>query len=92
MISQLNKDLLFATFDVQSFEMLEPVLNNIAPSMVEYYLSDLGSYYNEIYLNKKDIQDYIVIGDYHIYMDYSGNIFLETSSSSEDRYETSSLW
>ncbi len=92
MVAQLNKELLFSTFNVEDFKTLEEILNNMSPSIVEYYLSDLGSDCGETYFNKRDIQNYIDIGEYSIYMDYSENIFLEILNNSEDDYETSSLW
>lgn len=91
MITQLNKTLLFSTFDVQDFQMLEDAISNMSPSMVEYYLSDLGSYNDEFYLNKKEVQNYICIGEYNIYIDYSENIYLEIKSNKES-YETATLW
>ncbi len=91
MITQLNKSLLFSTFDVQDFEMLESAINRMAPSMVEYYLSDLGSSNDESYLNKKEVQTYINIGEYNLYIDYNENIYLEVKTNKES-YETASLW
>lgn len=91
MITQLNKSLLFSTFDVQSFDMLESAMSNMAPSMVEYYLSDLSSNNTESYLNKKEIQTYINIGEYNLYIDYGENIYLEIELHN-DTYETASLW
>lgn len=91
MITQLNKNLLFSTFDVEDFQMLENAINNMAPSMVEYYLSDLGSCNDEFYLNKKEVQDYINIGEYNIYIDYNENIYLEVQTNKES-YETATLW
>ncbi|MFA7083670.1 MAG: hypothetical protein WC141_03935 [Arcobacteraceae bacterium] len=91
MITPLNKSLLFSTFDVQDFQMLETAISNMAPSMVEYYLSDLGSNSEEFYLNKKEVQDSINIGEYNIYIDYSENIYLEINTNKES-YETAPLW
>ena len=91
MITQLNKSLLFSTVDVQDFQMLENAINAMAPSMVEYYLSDLGSFNEESYLNKKEIQTYINIGEYNLYIDYNENIYLEIHHAQES-YETASLW
>lgn len=91
MITQLNKNLLFSTFDVQDFDKLEEAISNMAPSMVEYYLSDLGSYNDEFYLNKKEVQNFINIGEYNIYIDYSENIYLEIQNNKES-YETAALW
>jgi 23S rRNA A1618 N6-methylase RlmF len=91
MITQLNKSLLFSTFDVQSFDMLESAMNSMAPSMVEYYLSDLSSNNTESYLNKREIQTYINIGEYNLYIDYGENIYLEIQMNQET-YETASLW
>ncbi len=36
----LNKNSLYNTFGVENFNSLENAVNGMAPSMVEYYLSD----------------------------------------------------
>lgn len=95
MITQLNKETLYSTFGVEDFNSLSTATNEMAPSMVEYYLSDLGSMSNNdseyIGLNKRNIENYISFGDFNIYIDYDENIYLEIESTPEE-YETSSLW
>lgn len=90
MLIQLNKDSLFTTFSVDSFDSLEGSINNMPPSMVEYHLADLFAYNDDYYLNKKDIQDTVRFGDYSIYLDYSENIYLENQI--EENNLTQSLW
>ena len=97
MIALLNKETLYNTFGVNDFNALGDSINNMAPSMVEYYLSDLCDYSNindtgnGFYLNKRNIENSIFIGEYSIYIDYNEDIFLEIEIS-EDDYETASLW
>ena len=73
MITQVNKDSLFNIFGVKNFELLHSAIDNMAPSLVEYYLSSLTSD-DELYFNKRDIEESISIGDYSLYIDYSKNI------------------
>lgn len=97
MITLLNKDSLFTTFGVEDFNSLGNSINNMAPSMVEYYLSDLCDYSNindcenGFYLNRRNIENSITIGEYSIYIDYNEDIFLEIDTT-EEEYETGSLW
>ena len=90
MIIQLNKDSLFTTFAVDSFDCLEGSINNMPPSIVEYHLCDLFSNNDDSYLNKKDIQNSLKFGDYSIYLDYSENIYLENQIHEDNT--TQSLW
>jgi hypothetical protein len=92
MVLILNKASLYSTFGVEDFISLDVVINNMAPSMVEYYLSDLSHGNNDIYLNKRNIQSTINIGDYSLYLDYDDEIYIEIEDSVEDEYETGSLW
>lgn len=65
----------------------------MAPSMVEYYLSDLSNGNDDAYLNKRNIQDTINIGEYSLYLDYDEEVYLEIEDTlSADDYETGSLW
>ena len=89
MITQINKDSLFHMFGVDNFDLLEGAIENMAPSLVEYYLSSLTSD-DDAYFNKRDIEESISIGDYSLYKDYSENIYLEQNSTNED--STQSFW
>lgn len=92
MIIQLNKDLVYSTFNVSQFDDILLNINQMAPSMVEYFLSDLASDSSEqIYINRSDIQSSISLDEYSLYLDYSENIYLEFIEK-EDSYETESLW
>ena len=88
----LNKNSLYNTFGVDSFNSLEDAVNSMAPSMVEYYLSDLSQYSEDAYLNKSQIEQSVYIGDYSLYMDYSNNIYLELDNDTNNPYETASFW
>ncbi len=76
---------------METFDALENSINTMAPSMVDYYLSDLCSYTEETYLNKRNIEKSILIDDYSIYYDYEENIYLEMNEDTSEN-ETSSLW
>jgi hypothetical protein len=91
MILLLNKISLYSTFGVDDFDSLDEAINKMAPSMVEYYLSDLSNGVENIYLNKRNIQNSLNIGDFSIYLDYEDEIYLEIDDEIED-LETSSLW
>ncbi len=93
MIIQLEKSLLFSTFNVDNFSNLEQSTQLMAPSMVEYYLSDLASSsdFTESYINKTNIQQTIFLEDYSLYIDYNNDVYLEFTQK-DDEYETQSLW
>lgn len=89
MITQVDKDSLFNTFGVKNFKLLHSAIDNMAPSLVEYYLSSFTSD-DELYFNKRDIEESISIGDYSLYIDYTKNIYLELNSTTEEI--TQSFW
>jgi len=93
LIIQLEKSLLFSTFNVDNFSNLEQSTQLMAPSMVEYYLSDLASSsdFTESYINKTNIQQTIFLEDYSLYIDYNNDVYLEFTQK-DDEYETQSLW
>ena len=91
MITQINKDSLYHMFGVGNFDLLEGAIENMAPSLVEYYLSSLTSD-DELYFNKRDIEESISIGDYNLYIDYSKNIYLEINSTDQETIITQSFW
>lgn len=89
----LNKTSLFSTFSVENFDSLDDSINNMAPSMAEYYLSDLSNGNDEAYLNKRNIQNSISIGEYSLHLDYDEEIYLEIDdTNTSDEFETGSLW
>ena len=83
MITQVDKDSLFNIFGVKNFELLHSAIDNMAPSLVEYYLSSFTND-DELYFNKRDIEESISIGD------YTKNIYLELNSTTEEI--TQSFW
>ena len=94
MIIQLDKNLVYSTFSVENFEQLDSTTQLMAPSMVEYYLSDLATVTTSeesIYINKANIQNTISLDEYSLYLDYDNKIYLEFIEK-EDNYETDSLW
>lgn len=91
MIALINKDSLYNIFGVKTFQSLEGAIDSMAPSLVEYYLSNLVNYSDDTYLNKRDVEEKVSIGDYNLYIDYSENIYLEVLESNfEDMTQT--LW
>ena len=92
MIILLDKHNVYSTFSVNSFDQLELSINNISPSMVEYYLSDLCSIQdNEIHLNKSNIEKSLYLDNYSLHLDYSDNIYLEITQT-QDELESNTLW
>ena len=90
MITQVNKDSLFNIFGVGNFDNLESAIDNMAPSLVEYYLSGLCDSSDEAYFNRRDIEECVSVGDYNLYLDYNKNIYLELNSIIDD--STQSFW
>lgn len=91
MVLLLNKLSLYSQFGVNSFDLLDDAINSMAPSMVEYYLSDLSEGNENIYLNKRNIQNSLNIGEFSIYLDYDDEVYLEINNDKEE-FETASLW
>lgn len=90
MITIINKETLYNTFGVNDFTSLEGVMDNMAPSLVEYYLSSLGDSNDDSYLNRREIENSICIGDYNLYKDYDDNVYLEVTLNEE--YQADTLW
>ena len=96
MIKIVEKDILYNNFEVTDFSSLNKVIDNMSPSMVEYYLFDLYNYADTcnagdiISFNKKNIEDSIHVDDYSIYIDYNEDIFLEKKRK-ENHCETDSF-
>lgn len=84
---------MYSTFGVESFEQLESHIQNMAPSMVEYYLSDLASSSqdNNTYMNKSNIQQTLNLDEYALYIDYNDEVYLEFTED-QSEYTTESLW
>ncbi|MCD4757363.1 MAG: hypothetical protein K8R39_03785 [Arcobacteraceae bacterium] len=93
MIIKLETDLVYSTFNVEMFEQIELATQVMAPSMIEYYLSDLASSSEDesSYINKSEIQNTVYLDEYMLYIDYSDNIYLEFTEKDDD-YDTESLW
>jgi len=92
LIIVLDKNLVYSTFNVEMFDQIAIATQTMAPSMIEYYLSDLASNSEESsYINKSEIQNSIYLDEYMLYIDYSDNIYLEFTEKNND-YETESLW
>ncbi len=77
MITLINKESLYNTFRVDSFSSLNSIIDNMAPSLVEYHLFDLSEQGDETYFNKRDIENGFSVGIFSLYLDYSENIYLE---------------
>jgi len=89
---KLDTSLLFNTFKVNSFEQLEQGMQSLAPSMIEYYLSDLSSSVSEsFYINRSNIQKTIFLDEYSLYLDYEDFVYLEFVQK-DNFYGTESLW
>jgi len=91
LVVQVEKDLLYATFDVDCFASLQTNIDTMSPSMVEYYLGDISSSVEDkSYINKSNIQQTIALDEYSIYKDYSDNLYIESVARVDDG--TLSLW
>jgi len=90
---QLDKNLFLSTFGLASFEEVDSKLQSMAPSMMEYYLSDLATsnLEDKCYLENSKIQFTHYLGEYLLHIDYGENIYLEFNEKQDD-YETGSLW
>lgn len=91
MISQINPDSLYNLFRIENFELLENTIDNMSPSLAEYYLSGLIDENEDTYFNKKDIETSISIGNYNLYIDYNNNVYLEELNKVIDE-TTQSFW
>ena len=91
---QLDKNLLFSTFGVDSFFALENHTQAMAPSMVEYYLNDLISLNSDsnTYINKSYVQHTINLDEYYLYLDYNDETYIEFVKDQNEDYETASFW
>ena len=92
MITLINKTSLFNTFNVDNFLSLEGSIDNMAPSTVEYHLFDLSNDSEDIYLNKREIEHSVFVGDYSLYIDYDKNIYLEIDTEIMNNQQTGSFW
>lgn len=90
MITLINSESLYNSFGVEGFSSLELAMESMAPSLVEYYLSSLCEYNDEIYFNKREIESSISLGEYSLYKDYNDNIYLEIETIEEE--DTQSFW
>ena len=91
MISQINPDSLYNLFRIENFGLLENTIDNMSPSLAEYYLSSLIDENEDTYFNKKDIETSISIGNYNLYIDYNNNVYLEELNKMIDE-NTQSFW
>lgn len=81
MISVVDKTALYATFGVKNFNSLEEVVHTMAPSIVEYHLSDICFDNERDYFNKREIENSIEVDRYSLYIDYNKDVYLETKDS-----------
>ncbi len=89
----LDNQLFCNTFDIESFEQVATKIDTMAPSVVEYYLSDLAATVDsQASLNYSQIQYKVDFQEYSLLLDYDENIYLEFVQNSEDDYETGALW
>jgi len=87
-----NNQNIYSIFNITAFNQLNNAVFNISPSMCEYYINDLLQSLNtNTVFNKSNIQDSVNLDSYTIYLDYDENIYIEENSS-ENEYETQSLW
>ncbi len=89
----IDKYNLYSTFSVTDFDELESSIDQLSPSMTEYYLNDLASVNNDVqHLNKSNVQKSLLLDNYYLYLDYSENIFLEINNTPDETLETGTFW
>jgi hypothetical protein len=89
----LDSQLFCNTFDIEKFEQIASKIDVMAPSVVEYYLSDLAdSVDSQASLSYSSIQYKVDFQEYSLLLDYDENIYLEFVPSSDNDYETGALW
>jgi len=92
MIFLVNKSSILNLFGVENFNSLKSVVDNMSPSLVEYYLASFcNNNHDIVYFNKRDIENSIFIGEYNIYLDYNENMYLEVTQLNLNNV-TKSLW
>jgi len=91
MVFFVDKSSILNLFGVENFSSLKSVVDNMSPSLVEYYLASFCSNNDIVYFNKKDIENSIFVGKYNIYLDYNENMYLEVTQLNLDNV-TKSLW
>ena len=92
MIALIDKVSLYNTFNINDFLSLEGAIDDMAPSTVEYHLSDLSENCEDTYLNKREIEHSVFIGDYSLYLDYNQNIYVEIDTDVLNNQQTGSFW
>ncbi|WP_198304484.1 hypothetical protein [Arcobacter vandammei] len=92
MVISLDKEYVYNLFGANDFCSLESIIDNIAPSLLDYHISDFCNNFEEIlFFNKKDVENSFSYGNYNLFMDYNQNLFLEVDSTKVDD-STSSFW
>lgn len=86
MISYIEKEDIFSTFNVDSFTSLQSTMELMAPSLLEYHLDTLLSVYGDdsIFLNRSNIEQSINTDKYSIYLDYEDKYFFEKLESDDE--------
>ena len=92
MITLIDKVSLYNTFNIDDFLSLEGAIDNMAPSTVEYHLYDLSDDCEDIYLNKREIEHSVFVGDYSLYIDYNENVYLEVDTEIINNQQTGTFW
>ena len=92
MIVSVDKDYIYNFFGVNDFFTLEKILDNFAPSLLEYDFQDFCNSFEELmFFNKKDVENSFSQGIYTLILDYNQNLFLEVEDKVSDD-STSTLW
>ncbi len=95
MIYPIDKYDLFNEFRISSLNEIESKINSIAPSVCEYHFENIILYsQSQHYLNRNQIERDFNFGNFKLYIDYEGNIFIEKDDSfyDDESLESTTLW
>jgi len=82
MIVLIEENELFSLFNISSIDELEDIKYLISPSVYEYYLKNIISLKEKVYINKTMIEISVYLFDnYAIYKDYDNKYYIEILNS-----------
>ncbi|QKF73305.1 hypothetical protein AFAEC_1140 [Aliarcobacter faecis] len=92
MVFSLDKESIYNLFGADDFFSLESIIDNIAPSLLDYHFSNFCNNAQEVeFFNKREVENSFYSGIYSLFLDYNQNLFLEVDDVKEDD-STSSFW
>lgn len=88
MIYQIELNDLKNIFQIdENLSNLENIVNNTAPSILDYHLETLIGYADEIlHFNRFNIEYAFELSSFKLYLDYDKKYYLEKDTSCEEEY------